>query len=54
MQFSVELKVVYGNSYVPDLTNGNQYGSMYRRTSNQLSFPSGNPTMSLSGMSTLA
>lgn len=52
MSFNVELKVIYGNSYPPDLTDGKQYGSVYRTTSNTLSFPSGNANMgSLSSLS---
>lgn len=52
MSFNIELKVIYGNSYPPDLTDGKQYGSVYRTTSNTLSFPSGNANMgSLSSLS---
>lgn len=54
MSFSIELKVIYGNSYPPDLTGGNQYASMYRKTSNTLNFAGSSPTTPASGLSTLS
>lgn len=54
MVFSVELKTVYGNSYPPDLTGGNTYGAVYRKTSNQLNFAGSSPTMPASAMSSLS
>jgi hypothetical protein len=54
MAFSIELKVIYGNSYPPDLTGGNQYASIYRKTSNSLNFAGSSPTMPASGLSSLS
>lgn len=55
MSFSVEMKAVLaGNSYSPDLTNGRQYGSVYRTTSNTLSFATAIPDMSSSYVTTMS
>lgn len=53
MSFTVELKTIYGNSYPPDLTGGNQYGAVYRKSSSALSFIGSSPTMPGSAMSSL-
>lgn len=53
MSFNVELKLVYGNSYPPDLTNGKQYGSVLRTTSNSLTFSGSTPGTSYNAGLTL-
>lgn len=54
MSFSVEVKTVYGNSYPPDRTDGKQYGGVFRKTTNTLSFAGSTPSMTLTGLSALS
>lgn len=48
-----EVKVVYKDSYPPDLTGGRVYGSIFRNTTNTLTFSGSSPSMSLSGFNSI-
>lgn len=54
MSFSVEFKLVYNDNYPPELsTVTTKYSSLYRTTSNTLTYSGSSPTMSLTGFNTL-
>ena len=48
-----EFKLVYGDSFPPDLTSNKQYGSVFRTTSNSLSFSGSTPDMSSGYVTTM-
>lgn len=54
MSFNVEFKLVYGDAYPPELsTVTTKYSSLYRVSSNTLTFSGSTPTMTLTGFSSL-
>ena len=54
MVVQAEVKVVYGDSYPHDIDGSREYGSMFRVTTNSLSFSGSSPSMSISTMSSLS
>ena len=55
MSFSVEFKLVYGDSYPPELTSAStKYSSVFRVQSNTLTFSGSSPDMTMTGFSSLS
>ena len=54
MTIQAEIKTIYGDSYPYDIISNKQYGSMFRVTTNSLSFSGSHPDMSFTSMNSLS